>query len=38
MLGALSSCQAHTFLIHASDQGVPLESLHAEPQGFELVI
>jgi uncharacterized OsmC-like protein len=30
LLGALSSCLTHTFLIHASDQGVPLESLHAE--------
>jgi len=30
LLGALSSCLTHTYLIHASDQGVPLESLHAE--------
>ncbi|MDE1991614.1 MAG: OsmC family protein [Rhizobiaceae bacterium] len=30
LLGALSSCLTHTFLIHASDQGVPLESIHAE--------
>lgn len=30
LLGALSSCLTHTFLIHASDQGVPLDSLHAE--------
>ncbi|WP_246719411.1 OsmC family protein [Rhizobium laguerreae] len=30
LLGALSSCLTHTFLIHASDQGVPLESLHRE--------
>ncbi|MFB9947595.1 OsmC family protein [Rhizobium puerariae] len=30
LLGALSSCLTHTFLIHASDQGVALESLHAE--------
>ncbi|NEI69247.1 OsmC family peroxiredoxin [Rhizobium lusitanum] len=30
LLGALSSCLTHTYLIHASDQGVPLESLQAE--------
>lgn len=30
LLGALSSCLTHTYLIHAADQGVPLESLHAE--------
>lgn len=29
LLGALSSCLTHTFLIHASDLGVPLESLSA---------
>lgn len=30
LTGALSSCLTHTFLIHASDLGVPLESLGAE--------
>lgn len=30
LLGALSSCLTHTYLIHASDQGVALESLQAE--------
>lgn len=30
LLGALSSCLTHTYLIHAADQGVPLESLQAE--------
>lgn len=30
LLGSLSSCLTHTYLIHASDQGIPLESLDAE--------
>lgn len=30
LLGALSSCLTHTFLIHAADQGIPLESVQAE--------
>lgn len=30
LLGALSSCLTHTYLIHAADQGVPLDSLEAE--------
>lgn len=30
LLGALSSCLTHTYLIHAADQGVSLEELHAE--------
>ncbi|MBP2549273.1 putative OsmC-like protein [Neorhizobium galegae] len=30
LLGALSSCLTHTYLIHAADQGVPLETLEAE--------
>lgn len=30
LLGALSSCLTHTFLIHAADQDVPLESVEAE--------
>lgn len=30
LLGALSSCLTHTYLIHAADQGVPLESLKAD--------
>ncbi|WP_225510610.1 OsmC family protein [Rhizobium leguminosarum] len=30
LLGALSSCLTHTYLIHAADQDVPLEDLQAE--------
>ncbi|NTF52928.1 OsmC family protein [Agrobacterium rhizogenes] len=30
LFGALSSCLTHTYLIHAADQGVSLESLQAE--------
>ena len=30
LLRALSSCLTHTYLIHAADQGVPLESLEAD--------
>lgn len=30
LLGALSSCLTHTFLIHAADQDVPLHSVQAE--------
>lgn len=30
LLGALSSCLTHTYLIHASDQEVPLEHVQAE--------
>lgn len=30
LLGALSSCLTHTYLIHSAYQGVPLEELHAE--------
>ncbi|MGH6859945.1 MAG: OsmC family protein [Phyllobacterium sp.] len=30
LLGALSSCLTHTYLIHAADLGIPLESLNAE--------
>lgn len=30
LAGALSSCLTHTYLIHAADLGVPLESLRAD--------
>ncbi len=30
LLGALSSCLTHTYLIHAADQGVPLDDVQAE--------
>lgn len=33
LLGALSSCLTHTYLIHAADQGVALDDLQAEVSG-----